>query len=1321
MKHKMWSRLLSMVLAVMMITSIVPTSAFAEAASEIAASSQAVAEVVEQTEEVTLPEDTTTEEPAAETPAQEPAAETPAEEPAGEPVPTAEPVAEPTAEPATESEQPTAEPTQAPAETAVPSEPPSAEPTAAPEGTETPEATAVPSATPVPSESPLPSETPVPTETPEATEEPVVMNEEEYTTSVTTDDGVNVEVTVPAETLPEGAVLKVDRLAEGSEGYAQAQNALSETGADGFVALDIRFEVNNEEVEPAQSVQMKVSAENLLPEDADESTVVVQHLEENEDNTVTMETVAMAAEMQENQMPQVMAMTNAIATDVQPELGTVDVAENTLTAEFTAESFSTFTITWVSGENKTELKVQCLNSNGGSIGSSDKKEEVKAGEAVRLANITITGYEFDHATVGGTEATAIRANIVWNGATYTWKFEYKRNETKQWVVFEKNDSINIYYKKVQNKPGTVETVDPDNITIKLFDYDGWESYDELKFATNNGLVPQGTTYNAWTGQHWDDNRRENVGNGVWQGIVENNLFTDNNGTKLPVLNGGGKLSTIFGGEGIDAHGLFLKSEYDATGYYFFDSNQNFAKIDQTTGEFTVYDAINNASSDLNTAARFLPFNDLKRSGNQYVTSESENFYFGMTMEFKFVQPKNGKVGEDNMVFEFDGDDDVWVFIDDVLVLDLGGIHRSSSGSIDFATGEVKVDRVFYDGENKYQDGTTNPDVTNTTIREAFAAAGYKKDQLDEIFTEDGRFKDYTEHTFNYYYLERGAGASNLKVKFNIQTIPSDSFFVGKEIVSSNADYADVKFKFKAEIKQGDNWVPYVGNYRLYKNGLNGESSGTYRTNDGTVELMHGEYAEFFEGISATTQYRVTEIGATSDKYRVSIDSTSVFAVNDKGQQVDVESDDVAGIRTEDLTVHEKAIVLFENKIQVDNQFSLEITKKMENAPENETFTMEVVIGGKKYSGTYEVKSKDGSSTLGNKADNGKITLEAGQTAIIRDLVGGTSVQVTEVGLGDQYNAPEYKIEGAIDPASKNQNGRAYAVALEGKELEQHDYAVTVEVTNSLKGGNLTVKKTVTGLENDPDALQELMNTLTFTVTDATGKEVEVINMNTQGWEDAWDGDSFSYTLEQQLPAGTYTVRESGHNQLDGYQWTSGDVSASAQVSDGQTTEVSLTNNYERAIYTLTIKKNLSGLANYGKPVFDFKVTDTGTGDVWYFHIEIPEESLNQDVFVGELELPAGGTYRVEELANQNYKFVKLTQDDVIINPGTGAMTREKEVTNGGEIVLNKETELVFFNEPRKSNIPTDGSGAKNEVTRIDGGMIIWKKTEYGADRPNNTQ
>lgn len=169
MKHKMWSRLLSMALAVMMIASIVPNSAFAEAASEIVASSQAVTEMVEGTEEVTQPEEET---PAAEEPV--------AVEPTAEPAPIEEPVAEPNNEPATESEQPTAEPTQAPVETAVPSEQPSAEPSAAPEGTQTPEGTeapegtAVPSETPAASATPAPSESPAPSETPAPSEEPAI-------------------------------------------------------------------------------------------------------------------------------------------------------------------------------------------------------------------------------------------------------------------------------------------------------------------------------------------------------------------------------------------------------------------------------------------------------------------------------------------------------------------------------------------------------------------------------------------------------------------------------------------------------------------------------------------------------------------------------------------------------------------------------------------------------------------------------------------------------------------------------------------------------------------------------------------------------------------------------------------------------------------------------------------------------------------------------------------------------------------------------------------------------------------------------------------
>ena len=404
MKHKMWSRLLSMVLAVMMIASIVPSSAFAEATSEIVASSQATVEVAEETEEVTLPEDTTTEEPAAETPAEEPAAETPAEEPAGEPAPTAEPVAEPTAEPATESEQPTAEPTQAPAETAVPSEQPSAEPTAAPEGTETPEGTAVPtetpaaSATPAPSESPVPSETPLPSETPAPSEEPAIdgqalldelmaieddevflkavselteeqtatlealgeealaeytlrvesltaaeetveLNAEakEFTTAVEGVDGVTVTVKVPEGALPVDAELKADLIAEDSEEYTKAEQALSEQEEtyDGMVALDIRFELNGEEVEPLKEVEVSIDAQALLPEDADPETVAVQHLKEDvTGEVVAVETVADATEE-----------TGEVTVEAAP----AEEAALNVASTFAVDGFSTFTITWEHG------------------------------------------------------------------------------------------------------------------------------------------------------------------------------------------------------------------------------------------------------------------------------------------------------------------------------------------------------------------------------------------------------------------------------------------------------------------------------------------------------------------------------------------------------------------------------------------------------------------------------------------------------------------------------------------------------------------------------------------------------------------------------------------------------------------------------------------------------------------------------------------------------------------------------------------------------------------------------------------------------------
>lgn len=423
MKHKMWSRLLSMALAVMMITSIVPNSAFAEAASEITNSTSQVQ--VEETpvvendvpqDEVTVPEEET-------------------------PVESVEPTAEPTADPMAE---PTAEPTQAPEATAVPSEQPSAEPTAAPEATEAPNASAQPSETPAPSESPapsaspLPSETPAPTETPAATEEPAIdgqalldelmaieddeafmkaVNElteeqvaalealgedaladytlrvesltapeetvelnaeaKEFTTAVEGVDGVTVTVKVPEGALPVDAELKATMIDQSSEEYAKAEEALADENLneqpaeyDGMVALDIRFEVGGQEVEPLKEVEVSIDAQALLPEDADPETVAVQHLKEDvTGEVVAVETVADATEE-----------TGEVTIEAAPaEETALNVAST-----FAVDGFSKFTITWESTRLDKEVELSIVDSSGNPIPNSPDANHP-------LGNFTIFG------------------------------------------------------------------------------------------------------------------------------------------------------------------------------------------------------------------------------------------------------------------------------------------------------------------------------------------------------------------------------------------------------------------------------------------------------------------------------------------------------------------------------------------------------------------------------------------------------------------------------------------------------------------------------------------------------------------------------------------------------------------------------------------------------------------------------------------------------------------------------------------------------------------------------------------------------------------
>ena len=271
---------------------------------------------------------------------------------------------------------------------------------------------------------------------------------------------------------------------------------------------------------------------------------------------------------------------------------------------------------------------------------------------------------------------------------------------------------------------------------------------------------------------------------------------------------GDSLSQLFS-DATEVNRLFLESTYKASGYFEFDSTQNFATLIQPDGtvgsDFTVYKELGTADTYERTTLKhgqFFPYNTItagvyavKNSQNLYsafaqygnedlsvgelpesdprkyeklhLVNGKPNYYNGMEMTARMVQSPDGKDswGHD-IVFEFTGDDDFWFYVDNELVIDLGGIHSALSGSVNFATGKVIVDGVETDlrtiFRNNYEQ--RNPNATAEEVN-AFLA---------EYFDgEETVFKDYTTHMVRIFYMERGAGASDLHMRFNLngQEVP----------------------------------------------------------------------------------------------------------------------------------------------------------------------------------------------------------------------------------------------------------------------------------------------------------------------------------------------------------------------------------------------------------------------------------------------------------------------------------------------------------------------------------------------------------------------
>ena len=575
---------------------------------------------------------------------------------------------------------------------------------------------------------------------------------------------------------------------------------------------------------------------------------------------------------------------------------------------------------------------------------------------------------------------------------------------------------------------TVATIDhkPFGITLKMQNYGngtgdmGITSYNRAKQQVD---VLGNTAYNQWTGS---------------PGLLKRNLTEAADGDyrdSYPMVAEKSHTTHSLGelyNDTLEVNQQFLLTTYEETGYFEYDSTQNFAHLITSeddkwfgeanknggtygVGDFVIYEQLGTSdegNKDTLKHGQFLPYNDLDptkiskkyvnemdihaqplssldpRKGEQLYNipykqgkTASDGYvdhFFGMEMSASFMQSENGldDWGHD-LIFEFSGDDDFWLYVDGMLVLDLGGIHSALDGSINFRTGQVIVNG------------------TPTTLREQYRLAylenhaGASDDEVNEwlngIFKDDGSntgtvFKDYSGHTMRMFYMERGAGASNLHMRFNLAPYTDGEVQLEKEVSGTdNVQYTDAVFPFQIWWK--DPAHP-AGEYVLWDDAskvtdMQTKEEAAYQESYevGGKTYQHVFFLRPDQTVSVKlpseeTEYYFKECGIDSNTY----DAVYINRSEDPlPSTADTASSDYKDFQIVDSTVAGRKKVIFDNHVGQNALKNMMIVKKVwadEGKtipwPDDDTpFKFRIYIGksGSDYSiysfGEYRVKNPDG--------------------------------------------------------------------------------------------------------------------------------------------------------------------------------------------------------------------------------------------------------------------------------------------------------------------------------------------------------------------------
>lgn len=487
----------------------------------------------------------------------------------------------------------------------------------------------------------------------------------------------------------------------------------------------------------------------------------------------------------------------------------------------------------------------------------------------------------------------------------------------------------------------------------------------LLFNTGSPDSNNNVNYNRWSGK-WTSNGKYAYYpyNGTVSGsssLVEDTL-DENGNIQFTVPEGG-----IFtNNNSMNTNGVKTKEYYTnvqmpfkiltdkngkETGYYCFDSEDYDVYFDKDGAK-------SGATLIANESQKKMSLNNGLAAGTGFFPFDgagdtTPTYHFGMNVGIQFYVPNDKTVNGEDMVFEFSGDDDVWVYVDGHRVLDLGGIHNRVEGKINFTTGYVTI---------SYRDAQgTKHQISN---------------EIDTYLNPSNNWnKTGRTHSLQVFYLERGQGASNCKIKCNLPQ--QDVLSVNKIVGNQNTKDEDLgtlgqkDFEFTLYKKTNGVFEKCVSqDYNLIKN--NGTIDAKKTTSEGKFTLKFNERADFY-GITAGDNYKVVE--TTGDNY------TTTWNTIVNGKQTGSGKGGEAG----DITIAESEntyntyVYNFTNTCSatlVDDIAVLDYGKKISiDVLKNDT-----LFGAtKKIKGIAKTKGEDLSNTL--SLDNGNVTIESSDNTL----------------------------------------------------------------------------------------------------------------------------------------------------------------------------------------------------------------------------------------------------------------------------------------------------------------------------------------------------